>query len=79
MLRLLRGFLPSPWIILAIVLAFGLSNGWSYMKGRSHGREAVLAKLKDDRITIFEDGRKIDEEVIGADEAGLCEMLGGCS
>lgn len=50
----------------------------AYVTGRSHGREAILAKLKDERIEILLDGKEIDDEVLTADDDALCALLGGC-
>lgn len=69
--------LRSYLIIGAVVAAFAAA-GAVYFKGRHDGREAILAKLKDERIEILLDGREIDDEVLAADDSGLCALLGGC-
>ena len=61
-------------IVGVVLLGLAASH---YMAYRS-GKEAVLEKLKDDRITVLRDGKEIDNEVLGADDSALCELLGGC-
>lgn len=46
--------------------------------GRSEGKQSIIASLKDDKITILEEGKKIDAEALVADDASLCGLLGGC-
>jgi hypothetical protein len=39
----------------------------------------VVEKLKDDKITILKEGRRIDENVLSADDDGLtCILLDNC-
>lgn len=49
-----------------------------YFIGQSAGKQSVRDELKDSRITILKDGKQIDEKVLGADDTGLCNLLGGC-
>ncbi|WP_421930122.1 hypothetical protein [Nitratireductor rhodophyticola] len=60
-------------VLLVLALAVGI-----YLYGHHRGEGAVLQRLQSDRITILKDGRKIDEEALGADDTGLCALLGGC-
>jgi len=68
----------NPWVILAVTVTLAASHGSVYLYARHEGRAAVLEKLKDDRIVVLKDGQKIDEKVLGADDSGLCILLGGC-
>jgi hypothetical protein len=77
MTALLR-LIPAPYLAVGLLIAAGALYGAGYIQGRSAGRDAVLARLKDDRITIFQDGKRIDEEVLNADDGALCSLLGGC-
>lgn len=52
--------------------------GTIYVKGRVDGRASLLSGLAEDRITILKDGKEIDDEVLAADDAVLCALLGGC-
>ncbi|MGI3127594.1 hypothetical protein [Nitratireductor sp. PBL-C9] len=63
---------------LAAVLAVSAIAGGIYLYGHQRGAASVLQRLQSDRITILKDGRKIDEEALGADDTGLCALLGGC-
>lgn len=60
------------------LLAISAVLGTTYVKGRVDGRAAVLESLAADRIRIFKDGKEIDDEVLAADDAVLCALLGGC-
>ena len=50
----------------------------SHIGAVQYGRNMILSKLKDDRIEILKDGKRIDAEVLGADDDTLCRLLGGC-
>ncbi|CAN0653090.1 conserved protein of unknown function [Nitratireductor aquimarinus] len=63
---------------LAAFLAVSVITGGIYLYGHQRGAASVLQRLQSDRITILKDGRKIDEEALGADDTGLCALLGGC-
>ncbi|WP_048647507.1 hypothetical protein [Nitratireductor soli] len=74
----LLGFGIGSWTkagAVAVVLA-GLA--WSHLTVYGAGKQAVLDRLKDDRITVLKDGKAIDDEVLGADTDTLCGLLGGC-
>lgn len=68
----------NPYVIGGAILAAVVLTTSGYVKGRMDGREAVLQRLQDDRITILKDGQAIDNEVLAADSDELCSMLGGC-
>lgn len=68
----------NPYVIGGAILAAVLLATGGYVKGRMDGREAVLQRLQDDRIAVFKDGIRIDNEVLAADSDELCSMLGGC-
>ncbi len=71
--------LASPLGRIALLLVAGsLALGSGYLKGRSDGHAALMAKLASDRVTILLDGKAIDHEVLQADDDALCGMLGGC-
>lgn len=43
------------------------------------GKTSVVEKLKDDKIVILKEGRRIDENVLSADDDGLtCILLDNC-
>ncbi len=71
--------LLHPYVLGGALLVAALIAGGSYIAGYSNGKETVLTRLKDDRITILKDGQAIDNKVIGADDNALCDLLGGCS
>lgn len=57
-----------------VVAVLAASHAWTY----NAGKNAVLSKLQDDRVTILKDGNEIDEKVLSADDSALCAILGGC-
>jgi hypothetical protein len=78
----MMGLIPTgtltPWLVAGVLAFSGVALGGAYFKGRADGRAAVIERLQSDRITILKDGRKIDDEVLGADDDALCALLGGC-
>lgn len=60
-------------IVIISIITYG---GASIYKA---GKDEVYDKLKDDRITILEDGRAIDKDVLGADDDALVCKLVDCS
>ncbi len=68
----------NPYVIGGAILAAVVLTAGGYVKGRVDGREAILQRLQDDRITVFKDGVKIDNEVLNADDEELCRLLGNC-
>lgn len=67
-----------PWLMGGAVVLIGLAVGGAYLKGQADGRAVIAEQLQADRITILKDGKKIDDEVLRADDFALCELLGGC-
>lgn len=59
---------------LAVII--GLST-LSYM-AYSAGQDSVYSKLKNDRITVLKDGKRIDENVLAADDDALYCLLTDC-
>lgn len=49
-----------------------------YFKGRNDENIRIANELKEDRITILKDGKKIDDQVLNSDDTGICAILGGC-
>ena len=70
--------LNKGWLIVVAFMAASIALGVSHSIAYRAGKTAVLDRLKDDRITILKDGRRIDDEVLRADDSALCGMLGGC-
>lgn len=66
------------WLAAGLLAMAGLAISGIYLTGRSVGRAVVVERLKDDRIRILRDGKDIDDEVSGADDGALCQLLGGC-
>lgn len=75
---MLTKLIPMPWLIAGALAVAAVTTTGVYVKGRADGRAAVTAKLAEDRITLLKDGKEIDHEVLAADDAGLCAILGGC-
>lgn len=68
----------NPYVIGGAMAALVLTNAATGLYGYSKGKETVLNRLKDDRIVLFQDGVKIDNEVLNADDQELCRLLGNC-
>lgn len=60
----------------ALAVIAGLSTAL-YM-AYSAGRQSVLTKLADDRVTVLKDGKIIDDRVLAADDDALVCMLIDC-
>lgn len=61
------------------VVRAALVLGPAYFYGKSVGKAEVVSELKDDRIGVLKDGKKIDAEVFNRDDAPLCSFLAGAS
>lgn len=71
----MKGYLYGA-VALAVVLGLGISHSVAFKAGKN----SIEQKLKDDRITILKDGKKIDENVLSADDNGLtCILLDNCA
>lgn len=68
----------NPYVIGGALAALILTNAATGFYGYSKGKETVLNRLKDDRIVLFQDGVRIDNEVLNADDQELCRLLGNC-
>lgn len=68
----------NPYVIGGALAALVLTNAATGLYGYSKGKETVLNRLKDDRITILKDGQAVDNEVLNADDQELCRLLGNC-
>lgn len=60
----------------AVAALVGLST--LYYSVYSAGQRSVIAKLQSDRITVLQDGKRIDENVLSADDDELRCMLIDC-
>lgn len=65
-----------PRVYIYALVAAGLST-LGYMV-YSVGQQSILTRLADDRITVLQDGRKIDERVLAADDNALYCLLVNC-
>lgn len=63
---------PYIYAIVIIGLLF------SHYKVYDTGRMSVIAQLRDDRIEVLKNGKRIDESVLIADDATLLCMLTNC-
>lgn len=61
---------------IAIAIVAGLST--IYFKGYSDGKQSVLQRLQSDKVTVLQDGKRIDNVVLGADDDALYCMLIDC-
>lgn len=63
-----------PYIYLALAFAVIASYCFIY----DAGKKSVIAKLTSDRIEVLQDGKKIDADVLTADDDGLICLLINC-
>lgn len=63
-----------PYIYAALALIVIASYWFIY----DAGRNSVIAKLTSDRIEVLQDGKKIDADVLSADDDGLICLLTKC-
>ena len=59
-------------VVLPFALAIGIVIGVKWHK------DTIESRVKDDKIVILKEGRRIDEQVFNADDAALCDLIGGC-
>lgn len=64
-------------LIIAVVAVLVL--GYIGLTIFNAGKASVYAKLQADRITILQDGKKIDQEALAADDDTLRCLLIDCS
>ena len=63
-----------PYIYAALALVVIASHWFIY----DAGKRSVLHKLTDSRIEVLKDGKKIDADVLAADDDGLICLLTNC-
>lgn len=65
------------YVALALIVVGGIS--YTHYAAYKSGKDSVVQKLQQDRIDLLKDGKKIDENVLSADDDGLlCIMLDNC-
>lgn len=65
-------------IVLGALVALGVAFKFVHMDGKKDGRAEIRDQLVKDRVITLEEGRKVDEKVVNADDSALCNLLGGC-
>lgn len=67
------------YIYIGLAITVLLGAAWWSVTLYNAGKNSVVEKLKDDKITILKEGRKIDEKVLSTDDDGLtCILLDNC-
>ena len=64
----------KPYIYLALALMVSGVLWFTY----NAGKQSVLQNLSSDRVEVLKDGRKIDADVLAADDDGLICLLIEC-
>jgi hypothetical protein len=72
MLKIIFTLLPG--VVIATPIMLGIGFVW----GVKHQKSVVAAQVATQQITILKKGREVDEKVFDADDATLCDLLGGC-
>ena len=65
----------KPYIYLAMVVMAAGALWFTY----NAGKQSALQKLSSDRVEVLKDGRKIDANVLAADDDGLICLLIDCA
>lgn len=68
----------KTWAYVAIIVAAIAGLSTLYITGYNAGKRQVIAKLQSDRITVLQDGKRIDEDVLAADDDALFCLLTDC-
>lgn len=68
----------KTYLYAAIALAAIAGLSTMYFTVYNAGKQAVLKRLQDDRITVLQDGKRIDNNVLGADDDALFCLLYDC-
>lgn len=63
-----------PYIYAALALMIVASYWFIY----DAGKKSVIAKLTSDRVEVLQDGKKIDADVLAADDDNLICLLIHC-
>lgn len=66
------------YVKLGIAIAVAALLTFTHIYVYNAGKDLILSRLKDDRIEVLKDGKKIDTEALAADDDQLCALLGGC-
>lgn len=67
------------YLYVGIVIAVLAALAYGYASAYKSGKESIVAKLQEDKIVVLENGKKIDEKVLSADDPALICMLIDCS
>lgn len=63
----------------AILVAVLGALAWGYSSAYRSGKQSVVTKLQEDKIQVLKDGKKVDENVLSADDDSLvCLLLDNC-
>lgn len=65
-------------IRLALALAAFVALSTTHYLAYSAGKQSIITRLADDRVTVLQDGKRIDENVFAADDNALYCMLVSC-
>ena len=67
------------YIYIGLAFAVLTALAFGYASAYKSGKESIVTKLQEDKITILKEGRKIDENVLSTDDDGLtCILLDNC-
>lgn len=67
------------YIYIGLALAVLTALAFGYASAYKSGKESIVAKLQEDKIVVLENGKKIDEKVLAADDPALVCMLIDCA
>jgi hypothetical protein len=65
------------YVALAVIIIGAL--GWGYASAYKSGKDSVTSKLQEQKVEVLKDGKKIDENVLAADDDSLVCLLIDCA
>lgn len=67
------------YIYAGAVIAIIAALVFGYASAYKSGKQSIVTKLQEDKIVVLENGKRVDEKVIAADDDSLVCMLIDCS
>lgn len=66
------------YIYIGLAIAVSVALAFGYASAYKSGKQSIVTKLQEDKIVVLENGKRVDEKVIAADDDSLVCMLIEC-